>query len=161
MKKVLLDTSVYGYLYERNMVLDFIDSMLAGQPKIIIYGYRVVRNELRQIPKTKKIGKTQLRMLTLSLYDKFVGKHSLETADLVSALAEKYYVQLEGARSYKKIKDDLLIIACASYHNLDIICSQDEKTLKSKEFIRACRIVNNRNDLRTPEFMSVEELLKI
>ena len=52
MKKVLLDTSVYGRIIEKNEIESFRKLI---KDKIIIYGNRLIRKELRNTPKKIKI----------------------------------------------------------------------------------------------------------
>ncbi len=59
----------------------------------------------------------------------------------------------------KKLRDDFKIIACASFHALDVLVSEDRHTLLSPLVIEACKKVNNRNKLVSPTFFSLIDFL--
>jgi len=63
-----------------------------------------------------------------------------------------------------KLKDDFLIVACASFYKLDIVVSEDNRTMFSKEALKAYKKVNLRERLRTPKCISLvefEQILKL
>ena len=154
-KRVLLDTNVYGRVIEES--LSGLVKKLEKKEKIVVYGNAIIRKELRNIPRTRMVGTKKIRTAALSLFDLLVGKHSIEITNLTS------YIALEYMKNYKEIMDnsllnDFLIVASASLKELDIVCSEDEKTMKSKRAIEAYRKVNSENDLRTPKFIKLREL---
>ena len=50
MKRVLLDTNIYGKIIERGEV-ELIESLMEKEKGIFVYGSKVVRKELRNTPK--------------------------------------------------------------------------------------------------------------
>lgn len=163
MKRVILDTNIYGRIIERKEEEE-IQIALEKRKDIIIYGFDVVRKELRDLSGESLIGKKSLRILLLTLYDRISRTHIFLTTSLVKQLAEDYYStyrQVGGHRSKDKIFNDFLIIACASLHELDIVVSEDNKTMFSNEATSAYKIVNNLRKYRMPEFISYEKFRRL
>ncbi len=155
--RIILDTSVYDYFLENEEVY----LLLKDNPKFVIYGNKIVRDELRAIPKSAKHKEKNLRNLLLNIFDKLVKSHLLELTDLTNSLAWDYFKEYTGNISSSKIFSDFLIIANASLNNLDIVVSEDRKTMLSKISIDAYKKVNKRNGLSTPKFYSIKELEKL
>ncbi|MFO8016208.1 MAG: hypothetical protein R6U32_03830 [Candidatus Woesearchaeota archaeon] len=55
---------------------------------------------------------------------------------------------------------DLMIVACASFNGLDIVYSADNKTILSKPAIKAYKHINSRENIRTPDFLNFNDLVK-
>jgi len=75
-------------------------------------------------------------------------------------LAKEYYKvynELEGMRSSDEIMNDMLIVACGSIHELDIVVSEDRKTMSSEKCIKAYRIVNGLRKYKTPDFIGYDK----
>ncbi len=163
MKRVILDTNIYGRIIERKEEEEIQES-LGKRKDVIIYGFDVVRKELRDLSGETLIGKRKLRILLLTLYDRIARTHIYLTTSLVKQLAEDYYStyrQVGGHRPKDKIFNDFLIIACASLHGLDIVVSEDNKTMFNGEAINAYKIVNNLRKYRMPEFVSYEKFRRL
>lgn len=54
-----------------------------------------------------------------------------------------------------------MIVACASFHGLDIVFSSDNRTMKGKRAIKAYNYVNMKELLRTPNFLDYTDVLDI
>jgi len=94
MKRLLLDTNIYGELiFDR----DFFKLKSSIEKKDIVHGFKVVRDELRDVPKKVKVEGKNLRVGLLYLYD--------------------------------KIYNDFLIVACACINQIDIVVSEDNKSM--------------------------------
>ncbi|HZX20527.1 MAG TPA: hypothetical protein VFF13_05935 [archaeon] len=154
--RVMLDTNVYEFLE-----LQYLDplSKLINEKKIVIYGCRVVRKELRDIPRTAKLKGKSLRNILLGIYDKLTQNHDYQLDSIAENIAEQYWKEYEGGISKRKLMDDFKIVAISSMHNLDIIVSEDDKSMKSGHAIRAYLKVNNLNGFRTPAFYSLKKLI--
>jgi len=156
MKRVLLDTSVYGRLVEDG---EFSLTLYKYIPQdIVVYGNEIIRKELRAISKEARISGESKRKLLLRLYDSFVRKekHVLKITKFVEILANEYfneYKEAKGALSYKAMINDLKIIASASIHNLDIVISGDIKSMFSHSALKAYSKVNKKYQFRTPYFI--------
>jgi len=152
----MLDTNVYEFLE-----LQYLDplSKLINEKKIVIYGCRVVRKELRDIPRTAKLKGKSLRNILLGIYDKLTQNHDYQLDSIAENIAEQYWKEYEGGISKRKLMDDFKIVAISSMHNLDIIVSEDDKSMKSGHAIRAYLKVNNLNGFRTPAFYSLKKLI--
>ena len=160
MKRILLDTSVYGELIEDLDVVDKIAKLIPQ--KYIIYGTKLIRNELRAVSRKEKIGKESKRKLVLYIYDLLIkkDKHDLKITDLVEIISNKYYVEynrLKGGYGYRSIINDFKIIACASLHNLDIVISRDMKSMLGEKAIKSYETINKSYQIRTPEFITYKK----
>jgi len=158
MKRVILDTNIYGRIIERKEEEEM-KLKIQSRHDVVIYGLDVVRKELRATSQRVHVGKKKLRLLLLGLYDRLVRNHSLYTTTLTEKLAERYftvYRQLGGKASQQEIIDDFLIVACASVHELDIVVSDDNDTMLSKEAVTAYAVVNKLNEYRLPNFIGYD-----
>jgi len=161
-QRFLLDTNIYGLLAEKTQVRQKLEENLEKK-KIVIYGANVIRRELRKVPKDSRLEGKKLRLVLLQLYDKVIKKE-LITTDLAISLAKKYfneYRKLGGINSYNKLKNDFLIVALSSLYALDIIVTEDNKTMASKRANQSYLIVNTKNKLRTPKFIGFKDFYLI
>lgn len=154
--RAMLDTNTYEVLYKKDLS-KILRSIESGE--LIVYGCRVIRNELREIPKGVIVDGKNYRGLLLSIYDKLTKGHTYPVESLAEALAEEYWKTYNGGVAKRKILPDFLIIAVATLHRLDIIVSEDDKTMKSKPAMQAYEKVNAKNCLETPRFISIEKLV--
>ncbi len=168
MKRIMLDTNVYEH-----MLRYFSEAELQSiftQNSLVFYGNEIVRKELREISAALKIAVDRrlrsLRIVLLNLYDELNGEHVYSVTAEMELLAEKYFVAYRmagGIKPKEKVLDDFIIVACASLKNLDVIVSEDAKTMLSKDALSAYKLVNGLDSKRTPDFISFEgfkELLR-
>ncbi len=157
--RVLLDTSSYDrYL----ATIDFDRLVRAVETRrAIIYGFKIVRDELRAVPTTKKIGTKSLRMEILRTYDQLIGEHFYPNTAIIEQLATEYYQEYRGNETSNEMRNDFQIVACATIHQLDILVTQDRRTMISEDARRAYEIANRKNKLETPAFLSVEIFNKL
>ena len=163
MKRVLLDTNIYGLIVEKKEEEEF--RTLVTRAKMIIYGCSVVRKELRDTPKNKRMltekGISNLRIGLLNLYDALTHKHELLIDKKIQELAEKYlkrFSELTGQTAIDHLKVDFTLVACATLNNLDLIVSEDHKTLLSTEAIRTYHFINETEDLHLPSLFTYDDL---
>ncbi len=160
MKRVLLDTNVYGeIILDRKTSMELLGLIPAA---IIIYGSEVIRAELREVSKREKVEDRSKRMLLLNLYDDLTQKEdrTYRTTPSIEILSLQYfddYSKNKGKKTYEEIRKDFIIIATASIHGLDIVASSDTKTMLSGEAKKAYETVNEKNQLRIPELLSYEK----
>lgn len=164
MKRVLLDTNIYAVLLEDKMTADALLGLIPSE--IIVYGSEVNRAELRDIETPFKVGEKSLRMVLLNLYDLLTQKENrtYRTTPFVEFLALQYfeeYVRLKGKKGYEELRKDFVIVATASIHALDLIVSQDVKTMLGTEARKAYEAVNTLNQLRTPALMLFQDFKKL
>ncbi len=121
-----------------------------------------IRKEIRDIPKITKLSR-RTRNLLLGLYDRITGNHFLEHSIKITNLARKYYDHyrhLGGIYGWDtSIRIDFMIVACASVHGLDIVYSEDNRTLLNKTSLKAYDHINLKENLRTPGFLKYKDLL--
>lgn len=161
MLKVMLDTSVYGELVKEQDNV----KLLKESGKLIIYGCKIIRRELRDTPKNKLLGNRHLRSWILSLYDHFVNKdeHNFEVTEIIEVIAREYFKEYKaqgGNYSQNDMQNDFLIIACASLHEMDIIVSGDIKSMLGEKAVSAYRDANKRFQLRNPAFKTYKAFIK-
>ncbi|MEK6887389.1 MAG: hypothetical protein AABX14_00415 [Candidatus Aenigmatarchaeota archaeon] len=155
MKRVILDTNIYGRIIERKE-REIIEKTLDGKTDVIIYGFDVVRKELRKISSNVRYEGVHVRMALLSLYDNIAKTHIYMTTSLIKKLADEYYDiyrQLGGKEKREEIINDFLIVACASIHELDLVVSDDNRTMLNESAIKTYNIVNKLRSYSTPDFI--------
>ena len=162
MLRVIFDTNIYGFLIKERDAAE-LEKKIREDKEFIVYGYKPIRNEIRAIPKVTKLSK-KARNELLKLYDNITEKHFLENSIKITALAKKYYDcyrNFGGIYNWDtSIRVDFMIVACASFHGLDVVYSGDNRTLLGKNALKAYKHINIKENLRTPYFLSYEELLQ-
>ncbi len=156
--RAMLDTNTYEVLYKKDPLPV---ARLVKSGRLIVYGCKAIRDELREIPTTVRVGGKSYRNMLLSLYDEFTENHSCPLESLAETLAEEYWQAYKGGVAKRKMMPDFLIVAIATIHRLDIIVSGDEKTMKSGPALRAYKQVNEKKSLETPKFISLEQLVRL
>src|SRR3989344_3837978 len=162
MLRVLFDTNIYGNLLEEP---DFeeIERKIKDEKEFIVYGFPLIRKEIRNIPKDKA-GARRARILLLEMYDRITEDHFLKNSIQITGLAKKYYDHyrnLGGIYGWDtNIRIDFMIVACASFYGLDIVYSADNKTMLNKLSLKAYEHINMKENLRSPHFLKYEALLR-
>ena len=155
MKRVILDTNIYGNIAIDPKRLEIVKKIIGGK-ELIVYGNKIIRNELRDVPKKIKVNNRNLRIDLLDLFDVIVKKHLYTIKSNVDKIAGQYYLSYKefgGFKPKEKIISDFKIIAFATIHELDIVVSNDEKTMLTENAIRAYKLVNSILNKRTPNFI--------
>ncbi len=160
MKRVMFDTNIYGRLIEETEVIVMIAKHVPYN--LVVYGTPVIRNELRALSKEARLDGKSKKILLLNVYDKFVRKdnHNLKITDIIEIVANGYFIEYKkmgGSLSLTEMINDFRIVACASMHHLDIVVSEDERSMLSLQAIGAYSAVNEKNQLRNPEFISFKK----
>ena len=78
MKRLLLDTNIYGDLVEEQDWKE-LENKITQNKDFVVYGYTPVRKELRNISLVTKKSR-QIRLLLLELYDTITHGHFLENS---------------------------------------------------------------------------------
>lgn len=162
MRRLLLDTNIYGEIAvddARNEVVN----KLINKPEIIVYANKIIRKELRDTPKHMYLGKRSLRISLISLFND-IAKKNIEITPRMLNIADSYYEayrEFGGSVGKAKIIDDFRIVACASCAGLDIIISEDVVSMLIENSVRAYKLVNNSNNLRTPKFIGYSDMKRI
>jgi predicted nucleic acid-binding protein len=162
MKRIILDTNIYGEMVVDPEINKLKEDFEKCKKVILIYGIRnIIRKELRQTSKDKLIQGKKLRSNLLGLYDMFTaGMRELSITEEHKHLADDYYKvyrEFGGSKSKNIMFNDLLIVACASFKEMDIVVSEDEKTMLAENAIKAYKLVNNINNKRTPRFIGYKD----
>ncbi len=160
MKRLLLDTNIYGEMVVDDTLTILIDTY-EQKKDLMVYGFTVVRKELRDTPPLKKMLGRNLRVALLSLYDPIVKDHLLIVDEkALQLIAEEYfkqYKQLGGAKSFRVLEKDYLVVACGSQKGMDIVVSNDDASMLSELSLRAYALVNERLKLRSPDFLDYNQ----
>jgi hypothetical protein len=162
MLRVIFDTNIYGKLIEEEKFAE-IATKIKNDKDFKVYGFGAIRKELRDTPKTSKLGRFSRRNLLLNLYDGITGGKYLKDSLKIHRLAMKfynYYRELGGIRNWDKtnIDIDFTIVACAMFYKLDIVVSDDVKTMLSKVAIKAYKHISVKEGLRVPTFYQYSDL---
>ncbi|MBS3148013.1 hypothetical protein J4219_03960 [Candidatus Woesearchaeota archaeon] len=148
--RVIFDTNIYGFLADESLIAQ-IEPRIIDNGALIVYGCSVIRKELRDAPR-------DARLALLELYDHITKSRDLAVSSEAQVLAQEYYAEAkrenQHIRAYAEICKDFLIVAVASLNNLDIVFSDDSKTMKADSCIKAYQLVNLRHNLRPPNFLS-------
>ncbi len=162
MLRVIFDTNIYGHLIAEPDAAE-LEERIVSESEFTVYGFIPIRKEIRNIPKTTKLSR-QTRIVLLKAYDKITGNHLLSNSAKITHIAKKYYDfyrQSGGGYTWDTtIRIDFMIVACASVHGLDIVYSNDNKTLSNKTAIKSYDHINMKENIRTPRFLNYDELLK-
>lgn len=102
MKRLILDTNIYGRIIERKE-RELVEKALTDKSDIVIYGFDVVRKELRNVSKNVRYGGVRVRLALLSLYDNIAKTHIYLTTSLVrtNENAMKTYKIVNKLRNYR------------------------------------------------------------
>ena len=161
MLRVIFDTNIYGLLLKEKDA-DELERKIKKDKEFVVYSYKPIRQEIRDIPKITKLSK-KTRILLLNLYDRITGNHFLEHSIKITELARKYYDYYRNSGGIygwdTSIRIDFMIVACASFHGLDVVYSDDNKTLLGKPALKAYKHINLKENLRTPSFLTYTDLL--
>lgn len=162
MLRVIFDTNIYGKIIEEE---DFeeIATKIKNDEKFKVYGFQIIRKELRDTPKTSKLGRFSRRNLLLNLYDGITSGKYLKDSLQIHRLAMKFYNayrEFGGIRNWDKtnIDVDFTIVACAMFYKLDILVSDDSKTMLSKHGLKAFKHISIKEALRQPIFWKYSDL---
>lgn len=159
MKRLLLDTNIYGEL-----ILDDNFSMLMGaiSGRFVVHGFKIVRDELRAVPRRMVLNGKNFRISLLHIYDELAHKSYPLNAE-IEELAGAYYITyrtLGGIKPHKEIINDFLIVSCAAVHQIDVVVSEDNKSMLSQQALNAYAVVNALEKKRTPEFIGYRTLTR-
>jgi len=141
---------------------EFMYSQLHDKQIFIVYGCNVIRRELRETPKKIRSAGKNLRIDLLNTYDGLV-RETYDITPEIQKLADQYYGlyrEFGGSLALDDIKTDFLIVACASLHNLDIVVSDDKRTLLIENALKAYTHVNSIRELKNPTFIGYDILKK-
>lgn len=162
MLRVLLDTNIYGNLLEEADAEE-IEQRIKEEKDFIIYNFPLIRKEIRNIPKLTEASR-KARLSLLEMYDRITEGHFLKDSIEINNLAMKYYNQyrhLGGIYNWDtNIRVDFMIVACASFYGLDIVYSDDQRTMLGKTALKAYQHININERLRSPNFLKYIDLLK-
>lgn len=158
-KRILLDTSVYGKLVDDTLMFALLLERRKNN-EFIIYGNELIRKELRATPKSllNKTKEKKVRLFGLSLYGSLVTKekHVLKLNPLMEDLANVYYKEYKkkgGNFGAEELHNDFLMVSCATLHQLDLVVSDDRRTMFSTDALNAYQSVNNKMGFRNPDYI--------
>ena len=154
-----MDTNVYGEL-ALEPALEKIRERITMSDSFVFYGIELIRKELRETPKSEKFGGRNLRIILLSMYDDITREHALSITPEAVELAENFYKaykEFGGLKSKSEISADFLIIATAVLHGLDVVVSNDEKTMLTENAVKAYKLIADVKKKRLPDMIVYEK----
>jgi len=162
MNRLLLDTNIYGLLMadkDFHLLHTKIENI---KEDLKIYGFSIIRSELKQAPK-ETIQGVNIRASLLRAYSSFIVKE-YELQDDLKGIAEDYhktYLEFGGSLPKDKLFNDFLIVACSSVKDISVVVSEDNATLASEIAKKAYRAVNKKRNIAFPNFTGYEDFKKI
>ena len=104
MLRIIFDTNIYGKIADEK---DFetIATKIKIDSDFKVYGFELIRKELRDIPKTEKLGRLSKRNLLLNLYDGITSGRYLKDSLQIHKIAMKFYNayrEFGGIRNWDK-----------------------------------------------------------
>ncbi|MBI2541357.1 hypothetical protein HYV80_01475 [Candidatus Woesearchaeota archaeon] len=163
--KLLLDANVYGEMVVDKELRKVRENFEALRKLILVYGINaVIRKELRNTPKKIKAEGKNIRNYLLVLYDNFTEEHNLSISADTENIADAYYTayrEFGGSKPKSEIINDFVIVACASRNGMDIVVSQDEKSMRTDNAIQAYKAVNEIQKIGTPKFIDYNKFKSI
>jgi len=160
MLRVIFDTNIYGLIAEDEKGTAIAEKIF-NDKEFIVYGFQIIRKELRDTPKGEKLGKLNKRNYLLHLYDELTKGRYLNDSIQINKLALKFYNsfrQFGGIKTWQDIKNDFTIVACAHFYKLELIISDDSRTLLSKPALKAFKHISIKEGLWSPSFWKYSEL---
>ena len=161
MLRVVFDTNIYGNLLEEPDAEE-IEIRIREEKDFVVYNFPLIRKEIRNIPKATDASR-KARLSLLEMYDRITGGHYLRNSIEITLLAKKYfdhYRNLGGTYGWDtNIRVDFMIVACGSFYGLDIVYSDDQRTMLGKDAMKAYQHININERLRTPNFLKYADLL--
>lgn len=162
MLRVIFDTNIYGKIVDESNYEE-LATKIKNDENFKVYGFQPIRKELRDTPHTSRLGKFSKRNLLLSLYDGITAGRYLEDALQIHRLAMKFYNtyrEFGGIRNWSEtnIDVDFTIVGCATFYQLDLVVSDDSKTMLSKPALKAFKHICMREALRQPLFWRYADL---
>ena len=162
MRRIILDTNIYGLIVE-DPNRDIVRYGIEKKKAVIVYNLPLIRKELRDTPRNIRFEGENLRNYLLRIYDQFTINHELKFTRETEELADNYftlYTELGGHSAKTEIIKDFIIVASASLNSLDIVVSNDNKTMLSEKAIKSYTIANQIKKIRTPRFLDYEQFKK-
>lgn len=160
-RKYLLDSNIYGEMVVDAEIEELKRTYEQCKDIVLVYGIKqIIRKELRDTPKNIKIKEKKLRSNLLGLYDIFAEKHNITLIQEYGRVADNYYESYRkngGTKPRGELHNDLLIVACASCKGMNVVVSEDEKTMLSENAFKAYNLVNAASNKRTPRFIGYRE----
>ena len=153
MTNVIIDSSTYGNIIKDKESWEVVVNGIINDPNFIVLNFKIIRDELRKAPSQ-----------ALKIYDQIVSNKLIPDSKQISNLAEEYYKEYKnnkGGQGKKNIINDFKIVACASIKNCNLLVSDDERTLKCSNAIKAYNFINLRHNFRTPTFYAYSDLKKL
>jgi len=162
MLRVIFDTNIYGKLIEEKKIQE-VSNKIKDDKNFIVYGFQPIRKELRDTLKTNKLGKLSRRNLLLCLYDDITKGKYLKDSLEIHQLAMKFYNSYRnfgGIYSWDKtnIDVDFTLVACGSFYKLDLVISDDSKTMFSKPALKSYRHISVKEGRWQPNFWKYSDL---
>lgn len=162
MLRVIFDTNIYGKIIDEEN-FEEITTKIKDDKEFKVYGFQPIRKELRDTPNSLRLGKLGKRNLLLNIYGGITAGKYLKDSLQIHKLAMKFYNayrEFGGIRNWDKtnIDVDFTIVACAMFYKLDIVVSDDSKTMLNNQALKAFKHISIKEALRQPIFWKYSDL---
>ena len=163
MNRQLLDTNIYGLLVvdkDFHLLHSKLEELKQSK-ELLVYGFDVIKKELKAAPR-KKIAGINPQATLLRAYSSFTFREYAIEYDF-QKIAEEYYsayVKLGGGLPKSELINDFLIVACASRKCINIVVSEDNATMLSELSRKAYLKVNQQMNISLPAFTGYEKFKK-
>ena len=156
--RLLPDSNIYGLLMADQELHKMHQKLEENNSMICIYGFDVIRKELKKAPR-KVIQGVNIQASLLHAYESFVKKEYVSSQKFEELAGEYYktYSSLGGNFPKEKLLNDFLIVACASVKSINIVVSEDNATMCSELSKKAYTMVNKARSIPLPLFIGYKE----
>lgn len=157
LQRFLPDTNFYGLIVADSLRTEIHRKI--HEHAVLLFGFDVIRKELRNTPRTIIFHNKNLRIDLLSIYDDLVRK-TYNTGQNIQELAENYFTAYKGFGGNvgkDNIMNDFLIVACATLKQMEVLISDDKHSLLAEDARKAYTLVNSIRKLKTPCFINYQK----
>jgi len=154
MKNILLDTNIYGLALEKKDVahaLAFLaEEKQKSEKRYFVLGSEIINDEINANP--HKETKTRLN----ELYQVVISGE-IRLTDKIKELALEYLNECKN-NSVKITIEDCQIVASSCFANVDLIVTDNRKTMMNPKAIDIFTSISRNKKLRTVKFVGYETL---
>ncbi len=154
MKKMIIDTNIYGLALERkevaNILVHIADEKQKLEKRFSVLGFKVINDEIDAI--TNSEPRTRMKELYYA-----VISGEIRLTSYIESLALEYFKECKDEKA-KITMEDCQIVASATAANVEFIVTDNRKTMRSPKALDAFTLINKNKKLRNPNIISFENL---
>lgn len=154
MINILLDTNIYGLALEKKDVAHIIvfltEEKQKSRKKYFVLGSEIINDEINANPHKE----TRARLNELY---QVVISGEIRLTEKIKGLALEYFNECRN-KSVKITLEDCQIVASSCFANVNLIVTDNRKTMMNPKAIDIFTSINKKKGLRTPKFVGYENL---